>query len=1003
LSQEPLPSVEVLQSALPILLQHDNYLGAFGNDNTTQEQQQQHSSLEFISRLGMAVRFLQLLVASPQLLAPATTPIILDLLQSLTSKTTNCLQQWHERRKNESESESESENDVDSQVDQDNNYFTGPIHDSYHAPQVVTFLVAFLLRTKSLFLTHRPDLLCALWKTLEALFRPLASQLAPELLQDALQGLVAIVKDFLQQVVGLLTATTGGLPIHMHPRQIKLASFFMTRMFTVLKIAMEYNQRLEDFVMKEILSLMLCLRGIPTAAVNHRHPSFDFLNACHKIATKAEKCISCLVMQANTKNDVADQVGIQFQRVHVKLLLGLKHSTEHAITYNLPATSKASRLLKDAFYIGKMETLSNALLQILHQPITSEDVLSFWNEEATVNLVLTVCEHLLFENLPTIHHLFASQALLGAKMSETAVTAPLDQLLHNCLRCVSDALFHCETRAPCMTTNIDRGAASLHRLVMRWLLPVNDNKQSTVLQHPLTRECVHAVIEFHAIRLSQIQSDSCIQCPSFVVLMVKLLFDARTRTCHRSALAVVLRNLLKSSAPVSRQLQSCIRAEYVTKIRLKFDLIRRKRNRNGKDKKENRSSPSNNKKWSSEDARIVGTVLSRLPSSIIPNLAVDIERFHLQIKSFTGENCRSKKLGLRTANTAILVLALLEAIHREDPANLKNDVSDGMDFAEVQHAVASWYLSLWKKASADGKSQHMDPKQLIVLASLGRSLLRLLKTNCERKSKAPLLTETQTNLVFELLQTVTGKAILSVIAASSSSNGTSLAHLVWEATKLLGCIVNGFPTANADHVFQGVIEIVCNLLVPETCWSYQALVIGSLHAFSSSLPKTQSHLLSTCLRKKRHKSLLQCRIKGFAFEYEKSSQQEGSKKSSSKRAFSSILELLNRCSRDLEHASGVMAIPRSLTAGSTNALSISLGSYFLTMPTQDGRKAIVIFPPEESSLADIWHMMAAAEQDDVVDEEEGLRQGTAPPGVQRLRNMKLSEDGGACKMILAPP
>ena len=158
--------------------------------------------------------------------------------------------------------------------------------------------------------------------------------------------------------------------------------------------------------------------------------------------------------------------------------------------------------------------------------------------------------------------------------------------------------------------------------------------------------------------------------------------------------------------------------------------------------------------------------------------------------------------------------------------------------------------------------------------------------------------------------------------------------------------------------------------------------------------------------KKKHKSLLQCRIQGFAFEYEKSNTKDGSKKKS-KRLFSSMYLLLNHCSRDLEMLIGLessMPIQRSVLSASggvissAESLSIALGSYFLTMPTQEGRKAIVIFPPEESSLKDIKFMMGPGDEL----EEGGWSQTTSLPGVQRLRHAMVSQ-GGSCKMILKPP
>lgn len=61
---------------------------------------------------------------------------------------------------------------------------------------------------------------------------------------------------------------------------------------------------------------------------------------------------------------------------------------------------------------------------------------------------------------------------------------------------------------------------------------------------------------------------------------------------------------------------------------------------------------------------------------------------------------------------------------------------------------------------------------------------------------------------------------------------------------------------------------------------------------------------------------------------------------------------------------------------------IAPGSYFLRMPTQDGRQALVVFPPGNQSLEDIRYMHQLQEGDDL-------------PQVQSLRRVVMNNDGGA--------
>lgn len=69
---------------------------------------------------------------------------------------------------------------------------------------------------------------------------------------------------------------------------------------------------------------------------------------------------------------------------------------------------------------------------------------------------------------------------------------------------------------------------------------------------------------------------------------------------------------------------------------------------------------------------------------------------------------------------------------------------------------------------------------------------------------------------------------------------------------------------------------------------------------------------------------------------------------------------------------------------------IAPGSFFLQMPTQNGRQALVIFPPGAQSLEDIRHMYE-------------LQDGDELPPVQSLKRVLLSGPMGdeGCKCILS--
>jgi hypothetical protein len=72
---------------------------------------------------------------------------------------------------------------------------------------------------------------------------------------------------------------------------------------------------------------------------------------------------------------------------------------------------------------------------------------------------------------------------------------------------------------------------------------------------------------------------------------------------------------------------------------------------------------------------------------------------------------------------------------------------------------------------------------------------------------------------------------------------------------------------------------------------------------------------------------------------------------------------------------------------SMSTLEIAQGSYFLQMDTQEGRQALVIFPPGSQSIKDIKHMKGLESEDEVGDE------------LQALKRAILAGNGG-CKFLL---
>ena len=69
---------------------------------------------------------------------------------------------------------------------------------------------------------------------------------------------------------------------------------------------------------------------------------------------------------------------------------------------------------------------------------------------------------------------------------------------------------------------------------------------------------------------------------------------------------------------------------------------------------------------------------------------------------------------------------------------------------------------------------------------------------------------------------------------------------------------------------------------------------------------------------------------------------------------------------------------------------IAPGSYFMRMPSQGGREALVIFPPGEQSLQDIRYMLGLPDNNDNDDETSNN-----PSALQSVKRISEMRDGGA--------
>ncbi|CAB9508985.1 expressed unknown protein [Seminavis robusta] len=968
------PSLDfsVLQESCQILMDHPDYLAGCcggGNTNNIEQEEKQKSSLWYMTRLGTIVRFLQLLlVTDKNKLSPQqTNPLLLNLMKALVTNVEKSLQYW-------TAAEKEQQQSIDDDRREDCLY-NGPVSQTYHGPQVACFVLAFCLRIKSVMVQHRLDLLPALWKSVDAIFTALAmttsSSLPVELLQDAIDALGGYLKDFLWQAVGVLALSKQSALLQ--PHQVKISSFFLTKLSRFLKLhANQEGEKIPD----DILSLLVSFCGLAVYVAATQPDQAALLQTVQKVSSKAEKCLLSVLLTEEEKG-----APVVPKAVSLHQLCNMRQLTRGVLGQST-TTTQSSSLLQSSFDIGKWHILQEVLQQCLNSATTPSDgsLPLLWTEEAHVNSLLAVCENLVFGSLPMCHTFLTTARLKKNKKNKTEDCVPT-KLLETTLRSISQYVYACETTAPCMTAN------ALHCLLLRWLMPMASQQQ----HHPLTRECVLFLVQTHVTRLGSNHNGT-----PLMTLLTKALFDHRTS--HKSTIAALIRKMLvadPNGGELPLGLQRLVCAEYGSK-----PLFRsRKRRRDGKQIARTEDG-NGNPSWhpfSVEDIRVIATVMARVPFSVIPNAKADLEHFCLNICAKKKKKKRRKVPSSSLAKRSIIALSLLEAAVREDPSLVfLKSICPETGTSSIQQRLCTWFLSQVDSCYPSGR-QHVAEQTMESLAIIGTSVLRFIsfagqQGSVENESTAQV--QEHVRLVQRVLDVCTDpERILAQCRQTNAAEGTTsnMPLLVLESSRTLGII--GLTLLGrvgmVNDIMQGFVSIYQRLLASNMCWSLHTQTMTSLYGMFKSIQRDQGQILVTCIPERHRKgqaSLLQCRIKGKVYRYDKHNNagehvNRKDKDALSKLCFHSLDALIPR--------SSPIATKLPSQQGREVSLSIATGSYFLTMPTQGGREAIVIFPPTESSLQDIQYMLgSSATQDETM------------PAVQQLQRIMSSRDG--CTAILQP-
>jgi hypothetical protein len=288
-----------------------------------------------------------------------------------------------------------------------------------------------------------------------------------------------------------------------------------------------------------------------------------------------------------------------------------------------------------------------------------------------------------------------------------------------------------------------------------------------------------------------------------------------------------------------------------------------------------------------------------------------------------------------------------------------SDYSMGRDYMELLNA----FLEVWNRPRDE---QH---------AFLAVSVLQQVHRICTDLTRSPSNEELEATLL--VLRVCTDRTLLE---AASRSSTAFLLPPVFEAIRVLGVFGSRLSPTTPKHLLDPLAQCF-HAVLSSTSWSVCAHAMTSLVQFASTVPPAHKDILPRCLPKNMQK-LLQCRLQGLVC------------------GDVASLSLL-RTSYSDTMLQGIMAPRHGRDSGggsssssrvfpATTSLTVPMGSYVMTMPTQGGRKAVVIFAPGDDSLQDIRDMLGTAEN------EHDVTNPSVP--WHKLQRVTVLPDGGGCKL-----
>ena len=474
----------------------------------------------------------------------------------------------------------------------------------------------------------------------------------------------------------------------------------------------------------------------------------------------------------------------------------------------------------------------------------------------------------------------------------------------------------------------------LHRLLISWLgVASNDEKG-----HPITLEVLKLIVLDMMVHEDSTKYNAI----DFAKLIVHVFMDGRTCRKLRITTANVLRRFLLHSRNHTKNQSLIASQEHV--LRCISDrvihLVNRLQTCENKDKrvkrKRKRASQKNTEQLLREgDLSIVGKVLSLIPPSYFQEVT----------SQYKVSSCRDPRIAALAVYCNSSSDSFIPSYLRDlNMGSVKGKYEEALVVTCLQHIS----LSLWTD-----HHKHLAATQPM--------------TNAELKKLVTLLFH----------------------VTKAGSDGTSMSMIV--PTTVLAGIGRIIPSNLDDALMDSLTQTFKNLF-RSSFGILVSMIVTALHRFSSQVPDKYKHKLPLCVPSS-YKPMIQSRLQRKPYIPPSCVDSNPTKSQGRVRVKLQRRYVKNISDRERSRREKMQKfLTSSCPFPVISSLTITNGSYVMSMPTQGGRSATVVFAPGRESLMDIAYMLGE-------DNEESL---SAAPIFRLQRPSLLHEGNTGCKLLLQP-